>query len=122
MARNYRGFRARYAANYALLTCVLVDCASRPWLHPVLVETPRDMAAVGKSWNTVFGKYHRGCRTLSRIYRVPYLDFVRAAHLVDSDFADLYHLVESGRPKFQGLLTQHCVRLLRAYQLSSALR
>jgi len=118
LVSNYGHFRARYDANYAVLERILQDCASRPWLHPVLVETPRDMAAIGRAWDVVLRKYHRGCRTLSSTNGVPYLDFVRAAHLANADFADLCHLVESGRPKFQGLLTQHAAQLLSANHLT----
>jgi hypothetical protein len=112
MKSKYPVFRARYPDNLAALRRILRDCAARPWLHAVLVDSPRDMAAIGILWRAPITQFHRDARRLSSEFGVPYLDFVTKAGLVDEDYADLSHLVESGRPKFQAVLTSNAVRLL----------
>ena len=93
----------------------LVGVCQRRGYHPVLLEMPRDMAVIGHAFDAATGQYQAGARQLARKYGIPYVDFIDKAHFVDSDFYDVDHLVEPGRPKFQSLLAAETSRRLALY-------
>jgi hypothetical protein len=113
---RYPDFRADYRRSLGELARIVRTCKERG-LHPVLLDLPRDTAAIGSSFDVPLGMYHAGCRHLARKYDIPFVDFVRAAHFADRDFYDVFHTVEPGRAKYQQLLAATTVRLLRRYDL-----
>jgi hypothetical protein len=119
MKSAYPRFRARYAANFVALEQVVKKCKERG-LHPVLVDLPRLTAVIGHAWDAPIGQYHKGCRTLTSMYQVPFYNFVQASGFVPKDFFDLVHLVEPGRPKFQEQLSTTTISLLKKYQMTPA--
>jgi len=50
---------------------------------------------------------------------IPKINFLKRTHLVSSDFADLFHLVEPGRVKWQLRLSKTVVSLLARYGMES---
>lgn len=116
LERRWPEFKARYAYNLGSLESVIQACVARG-LHPVLVDLPRDLAIIGHAFDEPVATYKVGCVRLSRKYGIPWLTFVRTADLKDSDFFDLFHLVEPGRVKYQRVLSQKTARLLDKYGL-----
>ena len=70
------------------------------------------MEAIGDAFDAPIEEYQQGCRTVAAKHDIPFIDFVDAAKLKDEDFFDLNHLVDSGWPKFQGLLADETLVLL----------
>ena len=50
-------------------------------------------------------------------WNIPWLHFNGAAHFRDSDFFDIFHLVEPGRVKYQSILSDKTIRLLKQYRM-----
>jgi hypothetical protein len=73
---------------------------------------PRDLAAMGGALDAPIERYLTDSRRLALEHGTPFLDFVPELDLEDSDFYDLVHLVESGRPKYQARLAEETVDLL----------
>jgi hypothetical protein len=107
-------FYARVAENMASLDQLIASCKARG-LHPVLLESARDTAAIGTAWDAPLRRSHAGCVALAAKYRIPYADFVRRARFVTSDFFDLWHAVQPGRAKYQKRLAARAGRLIDRY-------
>lgn len=107
-------FDQHYAANSAALTR-LVRLSQRRGFYPVLMELPIDLELAGATFSHARGRYRADCRRLAARAGIPFLDFVAQAGLRNSDFYDLFHLVEPGRAKWQKRLTAEIVPLLRQY-------
>jgi hypothetical protein len=67
----------------------------------VVLEMPRDEQAIGGDWDEGLAVYQPFCREVAARYGGVYLDFSQDVGLVSADFADLFHLVEPGRAKWQ---------------------
>jgi hypothetical protein len=116
LTRRYPVFKARVAYNLGQLERLIRVCKQRGF-RPVMLDLPRNMAVIGHAFDRPIERYHRGCKALAAKYDVPFVNFVRAARLVNRDFFDLAHLVEPGRVKFQRLLSDKTVRLLERYDV-----
>lgn len=114
MTRSYPTFRARVDYNLGQLARLVRICR-RKGLRPVMLEMPRNMAVIGHAYDAPLRRFHRGCWAIARDYGVPYVNFLTDAGLRNRDFRDLGHLIETGRPKYQRLLSERTVRLLRRY-------
>ena len=118
IANNSSFFQADFSANRRMLKRLITVCKSRG-LHPVLVETPRNMAIIGHRMDAPLSRVRRTCRALSAKYSIPFLSgFVGATHLANGDFHDLWHIVRPGRVKWQRLLSKKTAELLQRYDLS----
>jgi hypothetical protein len=115
---RYPVFRSRLSYNLRQVERVILAC-KRKGLRPVMLDLPRNMAVIGSAFDAPIRQYHRGCEALSDKYGVPFVNFVREARLVNGDFLDLAHLVEPGRPKFQRLLSDRSILLLKRYGMTS---
>ena len=113
----YPYFRSRYAYNLRQLERLVRVCKGRG-LHPVIVEMPRNLAVIGHAFDVPVRQYHRGCYAIAREHGVPFVNFLRAATLVNGDFRDLGHLVDSGRARFQRQLSDKTIALLKAYGMT----
>ncbi len=119
-ASRYPIFQANYDTCRMMLERLIVVCKARG-LHPVLVEEPRDMAIIGHALDAPISCYRSICRTLSVKYSIPFLSgFVEAANLTNGDFYDIWHIVQSGRVKWQRLLSEKTAELLQLYGLGLA--
>lgn len=116
MLRRYPEFRANYRAELAMLRRIIRTCKQRR-LRVVLLDLPRDLPVIGNSFRVPVSRYQRDCARLSREWGVPWLHFNQAAGFVDRDFFDIFHLVEPGRLKYQSILTDRTIRLLKKYRM-----
>ena len=105
---HLEGFTDRYPDRLAELETLIQTCIARG-IRPVLVEMPRDAAAVQDGLDDVLATYHQGCTDLAAKYGISYLDFVGKLDLPSDDFYDLWHLLPAGRARWQGRLTRELV-------------
>jgi hypothetical protein len=117
LIRRYPVFQQRFKYNVGQLDRLIRACLRRG-LHPVLVDMPRNIAVIGHALDRPMQRYRKASWTLADKYDIPFLNFVRAAALVNRDFHDLSHLVEPGWPKFQRLLAGNTVGLLKRYGMT----
>ncbi len=111
MRERHPVFARRIAGNMAQLDTLIAACKERGY-QPVVLGLPRNMEAIGDAFDAPIEEYQQGCRTVAAKHGIRFIDFVDAAQLKDEDFFDLNHLVDSGWPKFQGLLADETLVLL----------
>ncbi len=111
MRERHPVFARRIAGNMAQLDTLIAACKERGY-QPVVLGLPRNMEAIGDAFDAPIEEYQQGCRTVAAKHDIRFIDFVDAAKLKDEDFFDLNHLVDSGWPKFQGLLADETLVLL----------
>jgi hypothetical protein len=112
--RSYPVFRARYLANLLRLDALLTTCERRH-VHAVLLDLPMNMQLIGSTMDVPIETYRDGCKSLAALHGVPYVNLAGRAQLTNEDFYDIAHMVGSGRVKFQKLLAQKTVALLRQH-------
>jgi hypothetical protein len=117
MQLRWPDFQAQSASNLATLEALLKACRGTQ-LHPVLLDLPRDMPAIGRAFDTPIDLYHLRCARLARRYGVPWVNFIAAARFVNGDFFDIFHTVEPGRLKYQKLLSDTTITLLDRYGMT----
>ena len=98
-------FAPRYPAKLADLKTVVEACLSRG-MHPVLLDMPLNVIAVGHAFDEARALYREGCMALAEEQGIPYLRFGSSIGLHANDFFDLWHLLPSGRAKWQTRLSQ----------------
>jgi hypothetical protein len=96
----------------------IIRTAKGRGLRVALLDLPRDLPVIGRAFDAPVARYHTGCSALARRHDVPWLHFNGAAGFVDRDFFDIFHLVESGRVKYQRILSDKTIRLLTKYQMT----
>ena len=112
MGRPGGDFEQNVAFNEALLEG-MVKLARERGLTPVLLEVPENREIVGDSFAPYKAVYQPFCRDLAARYGGAYLDFNDDIGLVNDDFRDLTHLVESGRAKWEPALAKALVPTLQ---------
>ena len=118
VTKRYPVFKSRYAYNLRQLERLVRVCKGRG-LRPVILELPRNLAVIGGAFDVPVRQYHSGCYAIARKYGIPFVNFMRDARLLNRDFCDLGHLVEPGRVKYQRLLSDKTIALLRRYGMAS---
>ena len=116
LSARYPEFRAYYSSELAVLQQIIRVCKQRH-LRVALLDLPRDLPAIGHALDGPVSRYHDGCAALAKGWGIPWLHFVGAAHFVDRDFFDIFHLVEPGRVKYQSILSDKTIRLLKKYHV-----
>jgi hypothetical protein len=116
MQRRYPEFRADYGGELVMLQKIIRACRRRH-LRIALLDLPRDRAVIGTAFDVPVSRFHAGCSRLAGAWDIPWLNFVAAAHLRDRDFFDIFHLVEPGRVKYQSVLSDRTIRLLKKYHM-----
>jgi hypothetical protein len=114
LSRRYPEFRRNYGAEIRMLERIIRAC-KRLRLKVALVDLPRDLPVIGAAFDAPVSRYHAGCARLARAYDVPWLHFNAQARFRDRDFFDIFHLVEPGRVKFQSILSDRTITLLKRY-------
>jgi len=114
LTRRYPVFKEYYAYNLRQLRKLVQACKDKG-LHPVLLDTPRNTAVIKSAWKTPVNLYRASCKALAKKTGVPFVDMVAKARFVNTDFYDLLHAVQSGRVKWQRLLSIKTVALLKQY-------
>ena len=116
LTARYPEFRANYRSELGMLQKIIRACKRRH-LRVALVDLPRDLPAIGSSFDAPVSRFHAGCAGLAHTWNIPWLHFNAAAHYRDSDFFDIFHLVGPGRVKFQSILSDKTIRLLKKYHM-----
>jgi hypothetical protein len=116
LSARYPEFRAHYANELGVLQRVIQVCKQRH-LRVALVDLPRDLPVIGSALDGPVSRYQQGCASLARRWSIPWLHFNQAAHFADRDFFDIFHLVEPGRVKYQSILSDKTIRLLKRYHM-----
>jgi hypothetical protein len=111
MDERYPVFKARFADNLKQFGALIVACKQRGY-YPVVLDLPRNTSVIGHAFDEPDAQFLTASRKLVARHGVPFVDFVAEAGLVNDDFYDLDHLLETGRPKFQRLLAGETARLL----------
>lgn len=119
LVNRYPNFRDRYAYNVGQLDAAVARCLRRGY-HPVIVDLPRNTDIIGHAFDVPVTRYHRDMRRLADKYNVPWMNFLGLVGLRNRDYFDIQHLVESGRPKFQGGLSVRTTTLLKRYDMMPA--
>ena len=114
---RYPVFRKNFARNSAQMETLIRACQARGF-RPVLLQLPLNLDAIGSAFDPALDAYRADCRRLAARYDIPWVDFLAAADLADTDFHDLMHLVEPGRRKWEKLLAKATATILRQYGLS----
>ena len=79
----------------------LVRLARERGFEVVFFDQPLNEHVVGATWAGIVPSYRRRALALAARLGVPYLDVAQRVKLDDRDFLDVYHLVTSGRLKWQ---------------------
>ena len=114
LKERYPVFKARYAYNVGELDELIATCQTLG-LHPVLLELPLNLQIIGHAFDKPRTRYRDSCRKLAKKHGIPKINFLAKAGLVSGDFADLAHLVEPGRVKWQLKLSKTVISLLDRY-------
>ena len=101
-------FTARYDGRLEELTA-LVDLCLRRGVRPVLLEMPLCTAAARHDLDDPLARYRRDCKALAADRGIRYLSFLSTIRLRSSDFYDLWHLLRTGRAKWQDRLSRELV-------------
>ena len=108
--------RPQYAANVAYNLAVLADVVRLGRAKGYAVaffEQPLGPEASGPGWDAYLAGYHADVARVGSALGVPVISVQRRAGLTNEDFADLFHLVNSGRDKWTPLLARGLSGVLR---------
>jgi hypothetical protein len=114
LVKRYPEFKKHFKLNAALLTTLVKKCQARG-LHVVLLDLPRNTAIIGSSLSKPVSRMTAACKAVAEVQGVPWVDFVAQAHLRNSSFYDLWHVVVPGRATWQSLLSARAAKLLKQY-------
>ena len=98
--------------NFAVLRDLIRLARERGYLV-AFYDQPLNASAAGPDWAGVVPDYRARAGALARRSGAVYLHVERGVHLNDADFADLYHLLSSGRAKWQPELARQLAGLAR---------
>jgi hypothetical protein len=116
MRDRYPVFQRNYTAAAANLERLIKACKAQG-LHPVLLDLPRNMPIIRTSMDKPMKRYQATCRNLAKKHGIPYVNLNGTARLQNKEFYDLWHLVEPGRVKWQRLLSDRTIALLKRYEM-----
>lgn len=123
MRRRYKVFKRNYAKNLVELRKLIDECKKKG-VYPVLLESPRNTAAIKSAFNKATKKYRSTCLALEAEYKgqVRYFNLLSLAEFRNRDFYDIWHAVEPGRARWQPRLATLAARLLRQYRMAASTR
>ena len=113
---RYPVFKRRYAYNRAALSRLIVACQDSG-LQPVLVNLPINRQLIRHALDAPCRRYAATSRRARLAFGIRSWDFVSNVRLNNRDFVDLWHLVGSGRVKYQRRLSERTAAALREYGL-----
>jgi hypothetical protein len=108
-------FDQNFAYNSRRLANLVALCRQRGF-GVVLLEMPLNLHTVAHRLDEQRRRCREDCTAIGRRFSVPYVDFNADVSLSNHDFADNYHLLPSGRAKWQrrlSLLTAHWLSVYR---------
>jgi hypothetical protein len=100
LARDQRLYEQNADYNFTVLREIL-RLAQERGFSVVLWDQPLNGSAAGPDWAGVVPAYRKRAEALAREAGVPYIHPAEVAGLEDGDFADLFHLLDRGRLKWQ---------------------
>jgi hypothetical protein len=109
--------RPQYAANVAYNLAVLAEVVRLGRAKGYTVtffQQPLGLEANGPGWQSYVAAYRRDIADVARTYGVPDIDVQPHAGLHEDDFADLFHLVNSGRDKWTPPFARDLAGVLRS--------
>jgi hypothetical protein len=113
---RYPVFQQRFSHNADRLRDLVAACQERGF-GVVLFNLPLNLKIIGHRMDRPRARYRRNCEAVSAKYGVPWVDFVAKLRLANRDFVDNWHLVETGRAKWQKRLTRTAVYWLKRYDI-----
>lgn len=93
----------------------LVALCQKRGLDVVLFNLPINDQTVGHRLDAQRERYRQDSLAVAKAYKVPYLDFVADVPFVSQDFADNWHLVTTGRVKWQRELAKVTATWMQRY-------
>jgi hypothetical protein len=105
------------AYNLAMLEEVLRLARERGFAV-ALFEQPLNLAVADTTWGGILPDYRPKVRALATRYGAPLLAVQADASLRNGDFGDIYHLVASGRLKWQPVFAREVAAALVSHGLS----
>jgi hypothetical protein len=99
--------------NFAMLEEVLKLARERGY-SVALYDQPLNSFAAGPDWDGVVPAYEARATKLAARYGVPYLHIEHGVKLKDEDFADLFHLLQPGRLKWQPVMARQLAAVFDA--------
>ena len=111
LERERPQFDANIAYNLAVLSAA-VRLGRAKGYGVTLFEQPLGPEASGPQWDSYLATYRADVEGVRRASRVPDIEVQPRADLNIDDFADLFHLVNSGRDKWTPLLARGLARVL----------
>jgi hypothetical protein len=112
LRRERSGYARHSDYNFQVLREIVLLGRERGYTV-VFYDQPLNIAAGGPTWGGVLPRYRKRAQALAQEMGVPYIHVERGIHLTDADFADLYHLLDMGRLKWQARLARLVSRALR---------
>ena len=100
LANDKQRYAARADYNFAMLERI-VKLGQERGYKVVFYDEPLDTAIGGPTWSGVLPAYQARAQAIADRHGVPYLHPQAASGVTNADFADLYHLLQSGRLKWQ---------------------
>ncbi|HZL64454.1 MAG TPA: hypothetical protein VFD50_05875 [Thermoleophilia bacterium] len=119
LATDKRRYAAHADYNFAMLERIVKLGRERGY-KVVFYHEPLDTAIGGPTWAGVLTDYQARAQALAGRYGVPYLHPQAASGVTNTEFADLYHLLESGRLKWQGELARLLAPITRSVTAAPA--
>lgn len=104
----------RYASYNLAMLDELLRLARDRGFAVALFEQPLNLEVADSTWGGILPDYRRRVRAIARRWGVTYLDVHRRVALENEDFGDIYHLVVSGRLKWQPVLAEQLAGVLVA--------
>jgi hypothetical protein len=111
LARDQRLYAENADYNFRVLREIL-RLAQERGFAVVLWDQPLNGSAAGPDWAGVVPAYRARAEALAREAGVPYIHPGDTAGLEDADFADLFHLLDRGRLKWQPAFSQRVTEVI----------
>ena len=111
LANDQRNYAANADYDFELLRQIVLLARERGYTV-VFYDQPLNVAAGGATWGGVLPAYRARAEALASQSGVPYLHLQAASGVKNADFADLYHLLDRGRVKWQPVLARAVARIL----------
>ena len=115
--------RPLFAANAAYNLALLVECVRlgrEKGYAAVFFEQPLGLEASGPAWEAYLATYRTDLAGVMRRLGVSDINVQPQAGLREDDFADLFHLVNSGRDKWTPPFARDLAHLLKQEALSNS--
>ena len=112
LARDQRLYEENADYNFEVLREIL-RLAQERGFAVVLWDQPLNGSAAGPDWAGVVPAYRERAEALAKEAGVPYIHPGDIAGLQDADFADLFHLLDRGRLKWQPSFSRQVTEAIR---------